>query len=160
MSTLKRYKKPGGFKQLLYLIELSNEKKKEQLLKVIEAEDASWADLIKERMLTIDKVFQLDGEVLEQIISKIPEQTWVKALFHLEDAPRKELFSRITQFISHAKRVQLEADVSEMDPAPDQIVAAQILIIKTARGLQETGDLPLEKFDNLLTIRELDSLVS
>ncbi|MDB2426209.1 hypothetical protein N9W41_01555 [bacterium] len=160
MSTLNRFKKPGGFKQLLFLIESSNTAKKEQLLKVVANEDQTWAGHIQDRMLTIDKIFSFDGETLEKIISRIPGTTWVKALFHLEEGPRKELFDKITQFISHAQKVQLEADIAELDPPPDQVTAAHILIIKTARSLQEAGELPLEKLDDSLNIRTLDELVS
>ena len=53
MSMISRYKRPGGFVQLLSLIETSTAAKKEKFLEIVRSESESWANAIEQRVLTI-----------------------------------------------------------------------------------------------------------
>lgn len=61
MGMLDRYKKKGGFVQLLQLIETSPSKKQEQFLGLIAEESPAWEDTLRKKILTIDKVYSWDA---------------------------------------------------------------------------------------------------
>ena len=159
MSSLARYKKPGGFKSLLMLIESSNQKKKDQLLGIVEQEDPRWAKEIRDRMLTIDKVLAWDGETIEKVVGTLPANSWVTALFHLEEGPRKEQIENITKFMGSTRQREVLDSAGELTPSPGEVEAAQLLIIKKVRDMQAAGEFRPEQYDPLLTLSELDQLV-
>src|SRR5687768_10826919 len=75
MSMLSRYRKQGGFQQLLQLIETCTSQKREQLLKLIEAEDPAWAKLINTKMVTLEKVFSWDASHVAEVTSQLVPRT-------------------------------------------------------------------------------------
>ena len=159
MSTLKRYRKPGGFKQLLVLIETSATPKRDQLMKIVASEDKSWFDELSRRMLTAEKIFSWEPEAIERVLQLIPDQTWPKALFHLPQADRDKLFQALIKFQPQHKQKQLLEYIAELKPAPGEIDAAQTFIIKKVRELQIAGDFRPEKFDPSLSLDGLDRLM-
>ena len=159
MSTLKRYRKAGGFKQLLNLIESSTSAKKEQLLKLISVEDKRWAAEIEKRMLTLTKVLSWKLEAIEKVLLLIPEQTWPKALFHLPEAERQKWFVDLIKFQPQNKQKQLQDYFSSLKPSSGEVEAAQLLIIKKIREMQLAGDFRPEHFDPNLSLEGLDRVL-
>ncbi|MGE0762333.1 MAG: FliG C-terminal domain-containing protein [Bdellovibrionales bacterium] len=159
MSTLKRYRKPGGFKQLLILLETSPATKKEQLLKIVAAEDKRWAGELEKRILTMNKILSWKIEVVEKIMQLIPEQTWPKALFHLSPDDRQKLFVQLIQFLPQTRQKQMNESLAGLAPTPGEIEAAHLLIIKKVREMQANGDLKLEQFDANLNLDGIDKVL-
>jgi flagellar motor switch protein FliG len=60
MSMLARFRKPGGVQQLVALLESCLSKKKEALLTTIMAEDAQFGTMVKNKILTPEKIFSWD----------------------------------------------------------------------------------------------------
>lgn len=159
MSMLKRYRKAGGFKQLLNLIETSTTAKKEQLLKLIAVEDKKWATEIEKRMLTFPKVLTWKIEAIEKIILQIPEQTWPKSLFHLPEADRKKWFSELINFQPQNKQKHLQDYFSSLAPSPGEVEAAHLLIVKKIREMQIAGDFRPEHYDPNLSLEGVDKVL-
>lgn len=159
MSMLKRYRKAGGFKQILNLIETSTSVKQEQLLKLIAVEDKRWASEIEKRMLTFTKILSWNPEAVEKILSQIPEQTWPKALFHLPEAERQQRFGELIKFQPQNRQKQLQDYFGGMKPSAGEIEAAQLLIVKKVRDMQAAGDFRPEQFDPNLALDGVDKVL-
>jgi flagellar motor switch protein FliG len=56
MDLLRRYHKPGGFLQLVQLIETCGPQKQQQLLTSIEKESLEWANEVRAKILTINRI--------------------------------------------------------------------------------------------------------
>ena len=67
MSMLSRYKRAGGFVQLLSLIETSGPSKREKFLEIIRGESSSWGEAIERHSLSIDRIFSWPDEVITEI---------------------------------------------------------------------------------------------
>ena len=104
MSMLSRYRKSGGFKQLLMLIETCGKQKQENFLKLIEAEDAKWAQAVKTKMLSMEKILSWDAEVLAEIFSRVQDLTMATAMHGLTEDDWK----KISSTFSHSQIRKLE----------------------------------------------------
>ncbi len=72
---LDRYRKKGGFKQLLKLVEGCAPAKQAQLLDIINKEDSNWAGLLKKKMLSIEIIFSWKPETLAEFTHLLPAKT-------------------------------------------------------------------------------------
>ena len=61
---LSRFRKPGGFMQLLALIESCDPSKQKNLLSLVGPEDPGWAHLLKVKALTFDRIRSWPAPVL------------------------------------------------------------------------------------------------
>jgi flagellar motor switch protein FliG len=57
MSSISRYKKAGGFIQLVSLIETFGAPKREKFIEMIDAESPVWAKALRDKMLSIERIF-------------------------------------------------------------------------------------------------------
>lgn len=80
MGMLDRYKKKGGFNQLLNLLETSSKTKQDQFLSLIQQENPNWEEALKKRILSIDKVMSWDKEALSEILTRVQPLTLTVAL--------------------------------------------------------------------------------
>ena len=71
MGMLDRYKKKGGFIQLLQLIETSNKQKQEQFLGIVAQESVIWEAEIRRKSLTLEKMLKWNATYLAEIFSRI-----------------------------------------------------------------------------------------
>jgi len=70
MSVLDRYKKPGGFIQLLTLLETCGVAKKEKFLQMISDENLDWFNALKPRILTIEIILNWPQEFLTELTTR------------------------------------------------------------------------------------------
>ncbi len=141
MAMLGRYKRSGGFLQLLRLLETCTDQKKETLLGTIEKEDKRWSDAIREKMLTINEIFKWDKVLLGEIFQNIQELTLAIALHKFTDE-QKEIALHTH---SHVKRRNIE-DLSETKKSnAGEIHTAISKIIEETRSLASTGHIKLKK---------------
>ncbi len=150
MSMLSRYRKSGGFKQLLMLIETCGKQKQENFLKLIEAEDAKWAEAVKTKMLSIPKILAWDAEVLAEIFSRVQELTLATAMHGFTE----EEWKKISSTFSHSQIRKLEDLKSEKEPNPAEITAAYLKILTDVRQLIADGHIRIEKFAPELVVEE------
>jgi flagellar motor switch protein FliG len=143
MSMLARFKKPGGFIQLLSLIETCTGAKQEQLLKAVDSENPAWAKLVKEKMLSVEKIFSWPAEAVSEITTRLPERIVGIALHGIKEELRPKAMSMLPLM----KKKAVEEVLTGYKPNPGEIQAAFLKIILKARELEKGGELKLDKID-------------
>lgn len=150
MGMLDRYKKKGGFIQLLNLLETSSKVKQEQFLALILQESQIWEIELKKRLLSVDKIIVWPREVLNEIISRIQPLTLAVALRHFNQAKKEE----ITGVLSASEKRKILHLVDETNPTPAEIATCLHKIVVETRDLIKQGVIKLEKFNPDLVVPE------
>lgn len=157
MSMLDRYRKPGGFAQLLALIETCTEAKQIKLLDIIAQEDRRWSETVRAKMLSIDRIYAWQDDVLAEIFGSLQDLT-VSVAFHGANDTMK---NRIRGFSTHARMRKIEDLKSSNGPTPAEIVATHMKIVECVRKMGSDGFLRFEKIDPTLVIGEaIDDMLS
>lgn len=143
MGTLDRYRKTGGFIQILQLIETCGLQKQEKFLSMIKEEDSRWSDAIQKKMITMDKILTWSDEVLSEIAGNLQELSIAVALHGL---PR-ENHERFLRSFSVSKKRKIDDLFQTNQPSAADISAAYIKIIMEVRKLIHDGVLRADKVD-------------
>lgn len=150
MSSLLRYKKSGGFNQLLSLIEAFGSQKKQKFLEMIETESGVWANALREKMLSVDRIFTWPDQVVVEVFKALPAKNMAYALQGLRDEQR----TRVTQFFSASENRRITDVLTEGQPKPEEIAATLAKLVEVARKMINDKVLYPEKFDVGLIIPE------
>jgi hypothetical protein len=150
MSSLQRYKKSGGFFQLLSLIETFGPDKKKKFLEMIESESPMWAKALRGKMLSLERIFGWNEEVVIDIFKRLPVKQQAYALQGLKD----EYKAKIVKFISASEQRRFSDILSEGNPKPEEFQAAVLKIVETTRQLLKDREIQAERFDAELVIPE------
>jgi len=150
MGMLTRYKKPGGFVQLLKLVETSGMQKQEKFLQVISEEDPHWAEAIKEKMLTLDRVLGWEKEPLAEVFSRLTDIT-LAISYHVLS---KEQWEKISTTFSHSKLRKLTDLIDEKDPSDAKKSTAIVNILTEVRTMISDGYVRLDVVDPGLDIED------
>lgn len=150
MSMLDRYRKPGGFVQLLNLLETSGKEKQEKFLTLIRQEDPRWADALEQRILTIKKIFSWPVEALAEITGSIQEMTLGVAMKGLDPAACE----KINSTLSHSQKRKIEQVLDGHSPTPAEISTMFMKILTEVRKMITEGKLRLDKIDPSLVIQD------
>lgn len=148
MSMISRYRKSGGFVQLLKLIETCGKQKQDNFLKMIQEEDPKWADALKEKMLTIEKICSWDDNTVGEISARLQQMTLATALNGLPE-PAAEKFCKM---MSHSQRRAIDDLKKSKAGNPGEVSAAFMKIMDEVRKMINEGDLRVEKFAPELVI--------
>ena len=150
MGMLDRYKKKGGFVQLLTLIETSGKQKQEQFLGLIAQENAVWEAALKKKLLTTEAIFHWPAEHRSEVFSRVQPLTLATALHGMP----KEKMDEVLNCISQSEKRKLEQVMSEINPTPAEKGTCLMKIINETRGFIAGGILKIEKIDPDLVIPE------
>lgn len=150
MSSLQRYKRSGGFYQLLSLIETFGPQKKEKFIEMIEAESPAWAQALRDKMLTLERIFTWPDETVNEVFKEMQPKSLAFALEGLKEEQK----ARITKFLSHAEQRRLSDVLTESKPKPDEIASSLVKVVELARKMLQEKSLHAEKFDAKLIIPE------
>lgn len=150
MAMLDRYKKKGGFFQLLQLIETSPSKKQEQFLTLIAEESPAWEETLRKKILTIEKVYSWDSQFLVEIFSRLQPLTLSNALKGNPEEQVESLLSCLPP-ISKRKIADLMAD---SNPTAAERITCVMKIVTEVRGFAAQGLIKLDKIDPELHIPE------
>lgn len=143
-----RYKKKGGFLQLLQVIETCNLKKQENFLKMIQEESPVWAEALHQKMLTFDKILNWPIEVVLEVMTASKPLTFAISIFALDKEKQSDLLNRF----SHSEKKKIETVLSEVNPTPAEIQASMIKVVSETRQLVTQGMIRLEKVDASLLV--------
>ncbi len=149
MSSLNRYKKVGGFSQLLSLIETFGPQKRDKFLEMIESESQVWAQALRAKALSVERIFGWPDQVVIEIIKSLPTKSMAIAIASLEEGQRVRLNAFFTP--SDLRRMQ---DAMVDKPKPEEMTATLVKLIELTRKMLVQGDLRAEKFDEGLIIPE------
>ncbi|XGC81575.1 FliG C-terminal domain-containing protein [Bdellovibrio bacteriovorus] len=150
MGMLDRYKKKGGFNQLLQLLETSPSAKREQFLGLISAESPVWEEALRKRILTINRVYSWDGQYLVEIFSRVQPLTLANALHGTPTAEVDKLLGCLPP-ISKRKITDLMA---ESNPTPAEKATCVGRMLSEVRGFISQRIITLEKVDPELAVPE------
>ena len=147
---LDRYKKKGGFVQLLQLIETSNKTKQEQFLALIAQESPVWEETLRKKWITIDKILNWNPVYLSEIFSRIQILTLASAFQGFPD----DKLAIVLKAISATDLRKFQMTLQEINPNPAEKVTSQMKILSETRALIAKGIIKLEKLDQELMIPE------
>ncbi len=150
MAMLDRYKKKGGFIQLLLLIETSTKQKQEQFLNLIAQENRAWEESIKKKTLSIEKILLWDPIYLAEIFSRMQPLTIAVALRSFSEPHSAKVLNCFTP----SEQRKIQNIITETNPSPSEILTCNMKIIAEVRELMRKGVLKLEKIDPEMLIPE------
>ncbi|OQW50875.1 MAG: hypothetical protein A4S09_11150 [Proteobacteria bacterium SG_bin7] len=150
MGMLDRYRKKGGFRQLLQLIETCATAKQTQFMEIVKKEDPTWAKKISKKMLSMELVFSWPIEVVGEFATEIPLRTLAIALKKVGPAG----LEKATATLPHLKKREVEEMFSTLNPNPNEVHAASIKVIEKVRQLIDNGKIRLDRFAPDLALTE------
>lgn len=150
MGMLDRYKKKGGFSQLLQLLETSPVAKREQFLTLIAEESPAWEEALRKRALTLSRVYSWDAQYLVEIFSRVPPLTLAVTLHGNTPEQIESLLSCLPP-ISKRKIIDM---ISEANPTAAEKSTTVSKFLSEIRGYIGQGLLRLEKIDPELHVPE------
>ena len=150
MGMLDRYKKKGGFSQLLTLIETSGGKKQEQFLGLISQESPAWEQELKRKTLTVERIFTWPQDVMSEVLSRLQPLTLCVCLL---GRAQNDVDRILTPLPPITKRKLLD-QMSELNPSPAEKATCEMKLITEVRAIAASGYIKFEKFDAELFIEE------
>ncbi len=150
MSMLVRYKKSGGFVQLVKLLEGFGKEKREKFLDLVKKEDAVWAAALQDKLLSVDRIFQWDAQTLSNICQRMHEKNLAALMHGLDDQQKAKVY----ELMGHSEKRRLDTYINEMNPSPGEIATGAMKIIEETREMIQTGHIKLDSLDPSLIIEE------
>lgn len=150
MAMLDRYKKKGGFLQLLQLIETSPKAKQEQFLTLIANESPAWEEVLKRKSITAEKILSWQPEVLAEIVTRLPPLT-VSVILHGMEPTQVD---RIISALPPITRRKITDGIAEVNPNAGEKSTCMMKMQAEVRGYISQGILKLDKIDPDLVIPE------
>jgi hypothetical protein len=148
MAMIDRYKKKGGFVQLLNVLETSGKDKQDKFLAVIAQESPNWEVELRKRILTLDKVLGWNPTYLAEIFPRI--QPMFLAMIAGNLPPEKnELFMKV---LTHREKKGVEDVLKEKKPTPAETSAGIMKLFAEIRKMEQEGTLKFDKFAPDMTI--------
>jgi flagellar motor switch protein FliG len=145
---LSRFRKPGGFQQLMTLIESCDSDKQKSLLHLVAQEDPGWAYLVKLKVLSAEKILSWDASHLMEIFPQLPLRVLVAFYCFADESKQKIILSSLDS--SLARKMQEEA--LERPAESGELHSASIKLIQTVRTLEAEGKLRLSLIDATLVL--------
>lgn len=150
MSMVARYKKNGGFVQLLQVMETCGPKKYDQFIGIISSEDPAWAEAIKEKMLTFDKILSWSPETLMEVLAQVNVLAFGTALKGLTEDKLQAFLNKL----SPQDKRKMEQQLTDANPTSNEMSSAVMKVISETRTLLSTLVLKYDKVDPNLSIPE------
>lgn len=150
MGMLDRYKKKGGFQQLLQLLETSPSAKREQFLELIGSENPVWEDALRKRVLTINRVYGWESQYLAEIFSRVQPLTLSNAL---HGSPPEEV-EQLLSCLPPISRRRITDMIAESNPTAAEKASCLVRMLTDVRGFISQGIVRLDKVDPGLVVPE------
>ncbi len=150
MAMVDRYKKSGGFVQLLQVIETCGPKKRDQFIGIITEETPQWAEAIKNKMLSFEKIISWKPEAVLEIIAQVNPLAFVTALKSLPP----DQYKAFCEKLSPQERRKIEQQYNETNPDANQVSSCVMKVVSETRNLFTSNKLKFDKIDPDLAIPE------
>ncbi len=147
---LDRYRKSGGFIQLLNLLETCGTQKQEKFMTMIREEDPRWAETLEKKMLSLPRIFSWPHEAIAEVAGNLNELTIIVAFHGLDQAQREKILKTFDNFRRH----RIEDLFSSRSPLPSEIQTMLAKVIAEVRKMITEGRLRMDKFDPPLVIED------
>lgn len=155
MSLLGRFRKPGGFQQLLTLIETCDPAKQKNLMHLVGTEDPGWAHLVKVKTLTFERILSWPQEVLMEITPHLPDQILATAYQMAEllsPTGRPQLQEKWINSLPSMKAREVKSLSNDRKVTAAEEASTSIKVIQTVRELEAKGKIRFSNFDPTLEI--------
>ena len=150
MGLLNRYQKTGGFLQLVKLLETCNSEKQHKLLETVREENPTWATEVENKILSVDKIFSWDDEVILDLITQLQDLTLATTLQGLDESSKERVFN----LMGHSKNRKITDLMGIKAPSTGELNTANFKTIEEVRDLISKGFINLKKVDSSLYIEE------
>lgn len=147
---LDRYRKAGGFVQLVNLIETCGKEKQEKLLATVRSEDPAWEEAIRSKLLSVQRVLGWNPVYVGEVVARMPH---INLVTMLHGVP-KEKWDTILGTMTQIGRRQVEQAVELSKPGAADIAASMAKFLTETRQLANQGILRFDKVDPELMIEE------
>ena len=148
MGTLDRYKKKGGFLQLLTLLESSTPAKQEQLLDIIAQESLLWKVILIKKMITFERILSWGPPILAEIFMNLPPDVIAISLKNLKPEEIATHMSGMHKWEVTRVRIQLQI----VNPTPGEVITCHHKVVAEVRRLLSEGTLSVNQLDPELYI--------
>lgn len=156
MAMVDRYKKSGGFVQLIQVIETCSPKKREQFMTIISDESPAWAEALNQKSISFEKILSWKSEVLLEVLAVVNPLAFSAALKSLTP----EALDAFFQKLSHQEKRKIETLMQENSQDANGIASSVMKVISETRALLVQGTLKADKIDaNLVIPEEFESLL-
>lgn len=145
---LGRFRRPGGFHQLLLLLESCDPSKQTQLLRMIAQEDPGWAYLAKLKLLSVERVMAWPTTILMEVLPQMP----LPIVINLYCGLGPEYRAKIKESLPKEWRMNFERDTTDVNPKPEEKFAAGVTLLQTVRDMSSQGLIKFNLFDPELEI--------
>jgi hypothetical protein len=150
MSMIDRYRKKGGFVQLLNLIETTGKEKQEKFLKMIAEESPLWEVEVRKRLLTVDKILSWNPTYLAEIFPRVAPLQLAMLVGGLPP-DKAEQFMKV---LTYKEKRFVEDTLQDKKPAPGETSSGLMKLFSEIRKMEAEGSLKFEKFDPEMVIPE------
>lgn len=150
MSMIDRYKKKGGFIQLLNLMETTGKEKQEKFLKMISDESPSWEAEIRKKMLTVDRLLSWNTVFLAEIFPRVQPMQLAMVVGGLP--PEKA--AQFMNVLTYKEKKAVEDILSNKKPNPAETSAGITKLFSEIRRMVAEGSLKFEKCDPDMVVAE------
>lgn len=141
MGMIDRYKKKGGFIQLLQLLETSGPKKRDQFLALIKEESPTWEQALSAKILSVEKVFSWNTSTLQEIFTRIQPLTVVTILKSRSEEVRNSI---LMGFSMQDQRRFVEL-IRESGANLAEVATCEHKLLTEVRALISSGHIKIEK---------------
>jgi len=150
MGMIDRYRKKGGFVQLLNLIETTGKDKQEKFLKMIADESPIWETEVRKKVLTLDKVLGWNSTYLAEIFPRVQSLQLAMIVGGLP-TDKGEILLKAMAF---KERRQVEEILQNKKPTPAEVSSGIMKLFAEIRKMEAEGSLKFEKFDQDMVVEE------
>jgi prefoldin subunit 5 len=148
MAMLDRYKKTGGFNQLLTLLETCGTQKQTKFLEIIRAEDPRWADALVAKMIDLKRFLTWSDAAIAEVTGAMLDLNVGAVISSLPEDQQ----TRLLGTLPHIKRRKVQDQLDGSKPSPGEVATSINKLFETIRKLSQDGILRLDKVDPVLFI--------
>jgi hypothetical protein len=148
VGTLDRYKKKGGFLQLLHLLENSTPTKKDQLLEIIAQESLIWKVTLLKKLITFERVLSWGPPLFAEVVAKLAPDV---VAISLKQLPEPEISKQLS-YLSKAEQTKIRIQLDLVKPTPGEIITCHHKVVAEVRRLLSEGILTFNQIDPELYI--------
>jgi len=150
MSMLQKFRSDGGFRQLVRLIELCEPHRQRTLMDAVRSEDPGWAQLIRIKMLSVERILTWPENTLRKILNTAPTHI-VVPIYH--SCPDK-FKSVIANGLGEQTVAEVEVLCREKVIDEHEVFAARLGLIQMVREMEHSGAIDFMECDPTLVIDE------
>ncbi len=150
MSVLARFRKPGGFQQLLAVVETCEPIKQKALLHLIAVEDPGWAQLVRLKSLSFERILSWPVEILMELTPPLSDKV-LSTIYQLaQQTPG--LGEKWIHSLPTIKAREIQSLADDLASTPSERIAAVVLLIQVTREMESEGQIRFAHFDPLLQV--------